>query len=39
MITKEEIKKEIDKLPDNLLDQVYELLKKIVIDKRPQHKI
>lgn len=30
MITKEKIKKEIDKLPDNLLDEVYSLLKKML---------
>lgn len=29
MITKETIKKEVDKLPDNLLDVVYKLLKNL----------
>ncbi|MFY8037845.1 MAG: hypothetical protein ACOVMQ_11790 [Cyclobacteriaceae bacterium] len=29
MITKEEIKKEVDKLPDNLLDEVYKLLRSL----------
>ncbi|MGK7390748.1 MAG: hypothetical protein ACNS60_10360 [Candidatus Cyclobacteriaceae bacterium M2_1C_046] len=29
MATKEQIKEEIDKLPESLLDQVYLLLKKI----------
>lgn len=30
MISKEEIKKEVDKLPENLLEEVYNLLKRIV---------
>jgi hypothetical protein len=34
MITKEEIKKEVDRLPDSLLDQVYAFLKKIRIQKK-----
>lgn len=29
MVTKEELKKEVDKLPDGLLDEVYALLKSI----------
>jgi hypothetical protein len=29
MVTKEQIKKEVDKIPDNLLDEAYTLLKKI----------
>lgn len=37
MISKEELKKEVDKLPDSLLDQVYALLKKVVLkEKTPQ---
>ena len=29
MITKEELKKEVDKLPENMLEEVYSLLKRI----------
>jgi len=29
MITKEQIKKEVDKIPDNLLEEAYSALKKI----------
>ena len=29
MITKEQVKKEVDKIPDNLLEEAYSLLKKI----------
>jgi virulence-associated protein VagC len=29
MVTKEEIKREVDSLPDNLLNEVYLLLKKV----------
>lgn len=29
MVTKEELKKEIDKLPESLLDEVYNLLKSL----------
>ena len=29
MVTKEKLKKEIDKLPENLLDQVYRFLKNM----------
>lgn len=29
MVTKEELKKEIDKLPESLLDEVYNLLKNL----------
>lgn len=35
MITKEELKKEVDKIPDNLLDQVYTLLKRVLADVTP----
>jgi hypothetical protein len=29
VITKEQVKKEVDKIPDNLLEEAYSLLKKI----------
>ena len=38
MITKEELKKEVDKLPDNLLEEVYALLKEIIVRKKKQHR-
>lgn len=34
MITKEELKKEVDKLPDSLLDEVYILLKQVIRQKK-----
>jgi hypothetical protein len=34
MITKEQLKKEIDKVPENLLDEVYSSLKKIVYKRK-----
>lgn len=34
MITKEELKKEVDKLPESLLDEVYSLLKRITKQKK-----
>ena len=34
MITKEELKKEVDKLPENLLDEVYALLKELMKDDK-----
>ena len=34
MITKEELKKEVDKLPENLLDEVYALLKQLMKDDK-----
>ena len=34
MITKEELKNEVDKLPDNLLDQVYSLLQRIILPQK-----
>ena len=34
MITKEELKKEVDKLPESLLDEVYSLLKRITKHKK-----
>ena len=36
MITKEELKKEVDKLPENLLDEVYALLKQVLKDDKKQ---
>jgi hypothetical protein len=30
MITKEELKREVDKLPESLLDEAYALLKKVI---------
>jgi hypothetical protein len=33
MVTKEELKKEVDKLPDSLLDEVYILLKTMLRQK------
>jgi hypothetical protein len=30
MITKEQLKKEVDKLPENLLEEAYALLKKVI---------
>jgi hypothetical protein len=38
MITKEELKKEVDKLPDNLLDEVYRLLKNLSSNQAPSSK-
>jgi|GEM_PF-2638831 len=35
MITKEELKREVDRLPESLLDEVYALLKNISV-KPPQ---
>ena len=34
MITKEELKKQVDKLPENMLDEVYVLLKQIIGSKK-----
>jgi hypothetical protein len=34
MITKEELKNEVDKLPDNLLEEVHELLKRAMLQKK-----
>lgn len=39
MITKEELKKEVDKLPESLLEEVYALLKEIIERKKKQHQI
>lgn len=33
MVTKEELKKEVDRLPDNVLEEVYTLLKRILYRK------
>lgn len=35
MVTKEEIKKEVDKLPENMLDEIYKLLRSLSIDNSP----
>jgi len=37
MITKEELKKEVDKLPDNLLEEVYALLKAATKKKKDKN--
>ena len=34
MISKEELKKEVDKLPENLLDEVYAFLKRVILQKK-----
>ncbi len=34
MISKEELKKEVDKLPETLLDEVYSLLKQVTLPKK-----
>jgi hypothetical protein len=34
MITKEDIKKEVDRLPENLLEEVYVLLKRVVSKRK-----
>lgn len=34
MVTKEELKKEVDKLPESLLEEVYVLLKRLVLQKK-----
>ncbi len=34
MITKEELKKEVDKLPESLLEEAYALLKRIVLQRK-----
>jgi hypothetical protein len=34
MITKEQLKKEIDKVPENLLDEVYSSLKNIIYKRK-----
>lgn len=39
MITKEEIKKEVDKLPDNLLETVYKLLKSMALRHKAEKKV
>jgi hypothetical protein len=36
MITKEEIKREVDKLPDNSLGEVYDYLKAVSGKKQPK---
>lgn len=34
MVTKEELKKEVDKLPESLLEEVYTLLKRLLLQKK-----
>ncbi len=34
MITKEELKKEVDRLPESLLEEAYALLKRIVLQRK-----
>jgi hypothetical protein len=34
MVTKEELKKEVDRLPESLLEEVYALLKRFVLQKK-----
>lgn len=34
MVTKEQVKKEVDKIPDGLLEEAYSLLKKITTRKK-----
>jgi hypothetical protein len=36
MITKDELKREIDKIPDNLLEEAYALLKRVNQNKKNQ---
>jgi hypothetical protein len=36
MITKEELKKEVDKLPERLLDEVHAFLKEVIVQKEIQ---
>jgi|GEM_PF-4147303 len=34
MITKEQVKKEVDMIPDNLLEEAYSLLRKISVQQK-----
>ena len=34
MVTKEELKKEVDKLPESLVEEVYALLQRVVLQKK-----
>lgn len=36
MITKEELKREVDKLPENLLQEAYALLKRIILQSKTE---
>ncbi len=38
MITKEELKREVDQLPENLVEEAYSFLKKIVSQKNTETK-
>lgn len=38
MVTKEELKKEVDKLPENLLETVYTLLKNLTQTPKKEEK-
>ncbi|MCW5910458.1 MAG: hypothetical protein KIT62_05260 [Cyclobacteriaceae bacterium] len=38
MVTKEELKKEVDKLPENLLETVYDLLKNLTLPPKKEDK-
>lgn len=37
MVTKDQLKKEIDKIPDNLLEEAYALLKRVNKGKRNEN--
>jgi len=37
MVTKEELKKEVDRLPESLIEEVYALLKRIIQQRESQH--
>jgi hypothetical protein len=39
MISREELKKEVDKLPENLLDEVYAFLKRVILQKKTSRQI
>lgn len=37
MVTKDQLKKEVDKIPDNLLEEAYSLLKRVNQDKNKEN--